>query len=521
MAASNSRSRSAGSIGKSAARKKPALDVPPRMRTHGSSRACAAPGWLACVSRLLMNEVWSGRPHPGANSAFADATLFYRSALSSTTIPTAGHYGPSVKPPPTRQKVITGRQAQPLALAINLRHLRALSAVAAAGSASKAAHRMYRVPSAIAHAIAQLERAVGVPLFERRTRGMVTTAHGECVLARARRIERELDEARVQLVASGGVSAKQDVQSTFSSILNGRRLAVLASLTERRNMAVVAREFDITQPAVSLTVKALETDLGVALFERTARGLTPTTAGEIVAFHCRRALSEIRQILPDLAAIDNRLQGSITVGALPLGRTQILPTAIASLLRQHPHLHVATVESPYDVLATSLRSGDVDFILGALRGPARTSDLVEEPLFEDRISIIARAGHPLARRRSVSVGALQRCTWALSRQGAPSRELFERAFAERGQTPPVPAVETGDLAVLRGLLLESDMLTAISAHQLHYELRDGSLVVLGFPLEGTLREIGLSQRADALPSPGARALMDEIRAVVARSANYR
>jgi LysR family transcriptional regulator of gallate degradation len=420
-----------------------------------------------------------------------------------------------VKHVPANPKTIDDRGDRPLA--INLRHLRALSAVASAGSVRKAAHRLYRVSSAVAHAISELEDAVGVPLFERRTRGMVATAYGECVLTRARRIERAFDDARNALVAQGSVSAATDVASTFAAILNGRRLAVLASLAEQRSMSAVARELGITQPAISLTVKALESELGVALFERTARGMTPTPAGEIVAFHCRRVLAELRQILPDLAAIDDRLEGSITVGALPLGRTQILPTAIARLLRRHPQLRVATVESPYQILAASLRSGEVDFILGALRGPARPADVVEEPLFEDRISIIARADHPLSRRAPVDVAALHRATWVLSRGGAPARERFERAFVELGRTPPVPAVETGDLAVLRGILLESDMLTAISAHQLHYEIRDGSLVALDFPLDSKLRKIGLSQRVDALPSPAATALMEEIRAAVARS----
>ena len=424
-----------------------------------------------------------------------------------------------MKPLKARPKVIEERHIQPLA--INLRHLRALSAVASAGSATKAARRLFRVSSAVARAVSELEDALGVPLFERRPRGMVTTGYGECVLTRARRIEREFDEARMQLVARGGVSAAQDVHAAFASILNGRRLAVFASLADKRSMAVVAQEFDITQPAISVTVKALETDLDVRLFDRTARGMTATPAGEIVAFYCRRVLSELRQILPDLAAIEDRLQGSVTVGALPLGRTQILPMAIAALLRRHPQLHVATVESPYEVLAASLRSGDVDFILGALRGPSSAWDLLEEPLFEDRISVIARAGHPLARRHPVDILALHRATWTLSRPGAPSRALFDRAFFELGQTPPIPAVETGDLAVLRGLLLESDMLTAISAHQLRYEIRDGSLVVIDFPLDGTRRSIGLSQRAGALPSPGARALMDEIKAVVSRSADFR
>ena len=116
---------------------------------------------------------------------------------------------------------------------------------------------------------------------------------------------------------------------------------------------------------------------------------------------------------------------------------------------------------------------------------------------------------------------LRRATWVLSRRGAPARDLLEQVFLAARQAPPIPAVETGDLAVLRGLLLESDMVTAISAHQLRYEVRDGTLVVLDFPLDATRREIGIAQRRGCSPSPGARALMDEIRGLVAGSADFR
>jgi len=393
----------------------------------------------------------------------------------------------------TQRKLIDGHPTG--ALSINLRHLRAAIAVSATGSIAKAAEELFRVSSAVTRSIAELEAALGLPLFERRARGMVANAYGESVLLRARRIEQEFDEASVKLVARGGVKASHDLHATFASILNGRRLAILASLAEKRSMAAVAREFGVTQPGISAALKDLETACGIPIFERSARGMVPTLAGDILVFHCRRVLSELRHIVPDLAAIEGRLQGSIVVGALPLGRTQILPLAIAALLKRHPQLHVATVESPYEALAASLRSGDVDFILGALRGLSSDSEIGEEALFQDRISVIAR-------------------------EGAPSRELFERFFSEARQAAPVPAVETGDLAVLRGLLLESDMLTAISAHQLRYEIRDASLVVIDFPLDRTLRHIGISQRVGTLPSPGARALMDEVRAVVRRSSDF-
>lgn len=424
----------------------------------------------------------------------------------------------ALKRQPAHHKVIERTDSG--ALGINLRHLRAFTAVAAAGSIAGAADALYRVASAVTRSVLDLEAALGRPLFDRRARGVALNAYGELVRVRALRIEREFEEARTQLVARGGIDGGADVHSLFTSILNGRRLAVVASLAEKRNMPAVAREFGITQPAISSALKDLEGGLGVALFTRGARGLSPTPAGEIVAFYFKRVLSELRHIGPDIAASEGMLQGSVNVGALPLGRTQILPLAIASLLARHPGLHVATVESPYDALAASLRSGDIDFILGALRSPGEAKDLQQQALFEDRISVIARAGHPLARAARIDFRMLREARWALSRQGSPSRELLERFFSNARQAPPLPAVETGDLAVLRGLLLESDMLTALSPHQLRYEIRDGSLVVLDFPLEETRREIGLTQRLGAFPSPGARALMEEIGKVVAGSPDF-
>jgi LysR family transcriptional regulator, regulator for genes of the gallate degradation pathway len=414
---------------------------------------------------------------------------------------------------------LIGSQSDP-ALGINLRHLRAFAAVAAAGTIAGAAESMFRVPSAITRSISELESALGRPLLERRSRGVVLTTHGDLLLARARRIQREFEDARLQLAARGGITSSADVRSLFASILNGRRLAVFVSLTEKYSMPAVACEFGITQPAISTALRDLEAGLDVALLDRTTRGLVPTAAGEIVAFHFKRVLSELRHIAPDLAASEGHLQGSVLVGALPLARTQVLPKAVARLIGSHADLHVTTVESPYDALAAALRSGEIDFILGALRTGSDVKDLQQEPLFEDRLSVIARSGHPLAKAGKIDFDTLRQASWVLSRRGAPARELLEQSFLDAGEPPPVPSVETGDLAMLRGLLLESDMLTAISAHQLRYEIQDRRLVVLKFPLDRTRREIGLSQRVGAFPSPGATALMQELRCVVAQSDDF-
>ena len=93
-------------------------------------------------------------------------------------------------------------------------------------------------------------------------------------------------------------------------------------------MQTVASLLGLSQPAISSTLKVLESGCGQTLFERTPRGLLPTRASLDILFPVRRALNELRHIDTDISALQGRLQGVVQVGALPLGRTRILPEAI-------------------------------------------------------------------------------------------------------------------------------------------------------------------------------------------------
>ena len=123
---------------------------------------------------------------------------------------------------------------------------------------------------------------------------------------------------------------------------------------------------------------------------------------------------------------------------------------------------------------------------------------------------MSRAEHPWARRRRIPDADLAGARWVLPRVNTPNRTLFERAWNARGLPPPDAVVETSDLAVLRGVLRNSDLLTAISPRQLHYELAEGLLRLLPIPLPDTRRVIGITRRADSLVWPGAKLLADEL-----------
>jgi LysR family transcriptional regulator of gallate degradation len=213
----------------------------------------------------------------------------------------------------------------------------------------------------------------------------------------------------------------------------------------------------------------------------------------------------------DIAALHGKIQGSVTVGALPLGRTLILPKAIARMSSENPGVRVVTDESSYETLVAGLRAGDIDFILGALRDNDATSGLKNERLMSEDMVVLVRRDHPMTRERGLTIMGLRDSQWILPRSNSPARGLFEAQFKRMKVKPPLPTVETADLAVIRGLLLGTDMAAALSAQQLHHEVQSGQLVVLDVQLHNTRRDIGLTVRAAGTPSPAARALIDAIR----------
>ncbi len=338
---------------------------------------------------------------------------------------------------------------------------------------------------------------------------MLLTAYGRALLVRAQRVRAELQAARARIAALAGARSERNAP-IFSMLTHERRARALVALAELQHMPSVAESLGISQPAVSMALRAVEENVGVALFQRTARGMVPTLAGAALVLHLKRALAEIRHAVADIEALRGHMRGTVTVGALPLSRTRLLPQAIAAVVGEHRGLRVATVEGPFEALVAGLRAGDIDFIVGALRPADFAEDLVGVPLGDDELAIVARSGHPLVRRRRVAPRDLAQARWALPRKPTPSRMLFERAFAARGLGVPDVVLETSDLAVLRGVLVDSDLVTAISARQFAYELDDGLLKRLPFALPDTRRVIGITRRADGLDWPGARRLLDEL-----------
>ena len=389
-----------------------------------------------------------------------------------------------------------------------LRHIRTLSVVARTGGVRLSSESLRRAPSAVSRAVALVEGALGMPLFERKGRGMLPTPAGALVLTRFDRVREELSAVLDE--AAGGIKAQALPAAAADVLYDERRLQAASLLAELHHMPSVGRRLGVSASAVSSALARLEGALRQKLFLRTASGLMPTDVGTRWTLRFDRALAELRYLEDDIAAARGSLRGLITVGTLPLARTRVLPRAIVALRRAYPGLRIHSLESPYEELHAGLMRGKVDFIIGALR-PEVDPSLSSETLFEDELGVMAAATHPLARKRKVDFRDLRGQSWVLSRPGTPLRLSLDQFFTGHGEAALVPAVETGDLALVRGMLMEGGMLTVLSTHQLRYEVDAGQVRVLPFAMDGLRRHIGLVTRAGAKLPPGTLALMQEIR----------
>jgi DNA-binding transcriptional LysR family regulator len=389
----------------------------------------------------------------------------------------------------------------------NLRHLHTFREVARLGSVSAAARSVHISQPAVTQAIAGLERYFGSPLLLRRSTGVSLTRAGEICLVRVERSMRQLREA-VSEATRGAGAERADVER----LVRSRQLDALGAVVEHGNFSIAARARQVSQPSIHRSARELERLLGIPLFEKTSFGITPTREAEELARRTRLAFAEIEQARAEVHALSGGESGRTVIAALPLARSYLLPAALLEFTQEHPRHGVAIIEGTYEHLLAGLRSGESDLVIGALRDPAPTADVLQEHLFDDPLAIIVRARHPLAARRTrVTAAALGKFQWIAPRAGSPLRVHFNALLASTGLELPSPPLECNSLAAARAFLLESDRIMLLSAHQIHYEMQAGLLVALPHPAGNVVRPIGLTLRRNWHPTSTQQRLLEILR----------
>ena len=392
----------------------------------------------------------------------------------------------------------------------NLRHLRAFREVATQRSISQAAGRVFLSQPAITQAIAKLERSLSSVLFERHSDGMRPTEAG---LLYAERVQRALALIRCGVQDALRLGTERGFRATSApdQLLTMTQLRALVAVGNAGNFTLAARAIGTSQPALHRAARDLESLLGIALYKKSAQGIELSRQGQILVQQIKLAFAELTQGLAEVAALAGEETGQIVVGAMPLSRHYLLPAAINAFASERPEVEVHVVDGPYEELLQGLRHGEIDLLIGALRDPVPVDDVLQDKLFDDPLNIVGRAGHPLQRKSRISVRDLAAYPWVVPRRGTPTRDHFEALFRNGRHTRLAGVVESSSFVLIRALLLESDRLTLISAHQVRLEAEQGLLATLRYDLTHTQRPIGLTTRRDWRPTSTQRIFLDFLR----------
>ncbi|MDQ6527174.1 LysR substrate-binding domain-containing protein [Nocardioides sp. LHD-245] len=299
-------------------------------------------------------------------------------------------------------------------------------------------------------------------------------------------------------------------------LLNGRlkirHLVYVDTLAAAGSVVRAAERLHITQPVMTRALRELEEIVGVQLFARGARGISPTPYGTAFVDHARTVLAELRLTASHLAELADATTGTVTVGTYLFGSNRLLPMAIERLKRSRPRVTVVVRESNPEVLVTELLAGGLDLIVGRLTPLDDSSRLEQRVLYQEPVRLVARKGHPAAREPVPPLSALTSYPWVVPVAETALRRELEAAFLREGIRLPADRVECMSYLTTRHLMVHSD---AIAALPEMITADDEQIALLPTPVPSLGSAVGLTEAQGRSQGPTAALFVECLDAVAA------
>ncbi len=286
-----------------------------------------------------------------------------------------------------------------------------------------------------------------------------------------------------------------------------RHVRCFIEIARLGSVSGAAEAMNVSQPAVSKTLRELEERLGAKLFDRSGRRLRLSNAGRLFQKHAGLSLVELERGIHAVTRSDVA-RPRLVVGVLPTVATRIMPRAALALDRTRSGIGLRISTGPNWMLLSQLRDGTLDLVVGRLAAPDQMAGLVFEQLYTEEVLAVVRSGHPLL---TAPTGDLSAYPLILPPPGAIIRPVVDQYFLALGLALPPAFVETVSLAVGRGLLRGSDAVWFISRGVVETELAEDSLAALDLVGLRMAGPVGLTLRSGQVPSEDLGALMQALR----------
>ena len=212
--------------------------------------------------------------------------------------------------------------------------------------------------------------------------------------------------------------------------LENFRVVVFRAVAEQSSFRKAAEELYLTQPAVSLQIKALEEDLGVQLFDRTGAHITLTAADSVLLGYAQQVNALLAQTEHDIAALSGEHAGQLALGASTTIAQYVLPRLLGEFCREHPRVHPTLISGNTEQIVEAVKEQKI--ALGFIEGPARSRDVKTEAFLEDELVLIVSTAHEWAERKAVSCSELAAIPLLMRERGSGTRHVIEMALERLG-----------------------------------------------------------------------------------------
>lgn len=290
-----------------------------------------------------------------------------------------------------------------------------------------------------------------------------------------------------------------------------KQIEIIRALARRRHFGLAAKDLGVSQPALTRSLKQLEADLGVRLFDR--QGVTPTLFGEIVLRHGGRAIAEFDELTRELALARGLEIGELRIAAGPYPADISGERAVGLLLQTHPKIFVEMQSANWERAVRDVLDGAVDLAFADAGEAGQNPDLQVEPIRKSQLSFFCAAGHPLSEKEQIAFEDLLEYPWVgptLPGRASAGLPATDKPFAvvDRAQGRVHPRALVGSFSAVKQIVLAGHALGAAISSQLARELSDGLCVLLPIATPWLTLNYGFITKRGRTPSPAAKAFMD-------------
>jgi DNA-binding transcriptional LysR family regulator len=259
--------------------------------------------------------------------------------------------------------------------------------------------------------------------------------------------------------------------------MDTRQLAAFCAVVEKRSFSQAAERLGVTQPAVSLQVRALEERLGQRLIDRSGRRVEPTEAGLRVYRSAQRLLQLEQQLVEDVAAGEEaELGGTLAIGASTGPGAHLVPLLLCEFQRANPLVRIAL--SIFDTYAVIDKVAERELELGVVGALRRHRSLSFEPLVQDEIVLAVPPGHPAA-GGELTLEQLREEELISMQEGAGVRQVIEQELRRAGLPARglEPRLELGLQESVKSAVAAGYGVAFISRTAIDGELAAGTLAI--------------------------------------------